>query len=740
MMPKVKLSQVFIVRAIFSLAIILLIMMSYLLLRRIDRQATFSEQANRTNLIRLYLEQMLSRVQSVEAGQRGFLLTGDSSFLQAFRQSQIHIHKELATLDSLATGHTAQEQIDTLRHLVHRRVSLTDSVLQVYGNSAQGVSRAELQAAMVPGRSVMASIRDHTNRMIQAEMQLLQREQEQKERYRFVTPRFALLLVLFVFIVFILAYISLNRQLRLSRTYLQQKDKVLEELKEMDVIYRNAEEVATLGSWQWDLQTNLFKCSDNLFRIYGSAPRDEDISYNRFMSFVVPEDREKLIKSIERVIRNKDAVVSNYRITRADNVTRHMRAYGRMRGDNSYIMLGATQDVTEITEAVENLKSSESFNRSITELVPNIIYIYDLNSRSMVYLNKDIRDITGYAYEEIIEPGFDFYRLFHPDDRLGATERLARFRKLRDGEVIVSEYRIQHKQGEWKHIYARTTCFKRDNKGMVTQIIGVASDVTELKRTNEKLSIVNKELAAKNKELQQSNADLSSFNFIASHDLQEPLRKIQTFVSFLDESEPNLSEMGKFYLQRMQHAAARIRVLIQDLISYAHITSAGKEWGDVDLNIALNNALQSLHQIIGEKNAEIRVENKLPVVQGSPTQLQELFVHLLSNALKYHKPGLTPVICICSETTRNEKGLVTELEIGRTYHKISITDKGIGFEQEYAGKIFGLFQRLHRKSEDVSSGIGLAICKKIVQYHEGTIEARGTPDEGAVFEVYLPVS
>lgn len=737
-MPKVKLSQVFIVRAIFSLAVILLVMMSYLLLRRIDRQVTFTEQANRTNLVRLYLEQILSRVQSVEAGQRGFLLTGDSSFLQAFRQNQTHIHQELVTLDSLATGHGAQEQMDTLRNLVHRRISLIDSVLQVYGNNAQGVGRAELQAALAPGRDIMESIRDHTNRMIQAEMKLLQREQELKERYQFVTPRFALLLILFVFIVLILAYISLNRQLRLSRNYLQQKESVLEELKEMDVIYRNAEEVAMLGSWQWNLETNMFRCSDNLFRIYGSEPRDEDIPYNRFMSFVVPEDREKLIKSIERVIRDKDAVVCNYRITRADNVTRHMRAYGRMRGDNSHIMLGATQDVTEITEAVEKLKASESFNRNITELVPNIIYIYDLDSRSMVYLNKDIKDITGYTYTEITEPGFDFYRLFHPDDRLMAAERQARFRKLTDGEVVVSEYRIQHKNGEWKHIYARTTCFKRDKKGVVTHIIGVASDVTELKRTNEKLSAVNKELAAKNKELQQSNEDLSSFNFIASHDLQEPLRKIQTFVSFLEESETNLSETGKFYLQRMQHSASRIRVLIQDLMSYAHATSAGKEWYDVDLNNILNNALESLHEVIKEKNAEIQIENKLPVVHGNPLQLQELFKHLLKNAIKYHKPGLAPVISISSELTRNKEGVVTELELGRDYHKISINDKGIGFEQEFAGKIFGLFQQLHSRSEEVGSGIGLAICKKIVHFHEGAIEARGTPDEGAVFEVYLP--
>jgi PAS domain S-box-containing protein len=594
-----------------------------------------------------------------------------------------------------------------------------------------------MQAALAPGRKVMEQIKEHTNKMLQTEVQLLSKEQRLKERYRYVTPLFALLLITFAFIVFTIAYIYLIRQFGISRAYLQQKHRALEDLKEMNVIYLNAEEVANLGSWQWNLQTNLFKCSDNLFRIYGSEPRQEEISFNRFMSFVVPEDREKLVKTISRAIDHKEAAVATYRIVRSDHVIRHMRAYGKMRADSHHIMLGATQDVTEVTEAVEKLKASESFNRNITELVPNIIYIYDLETRTMLYLNKDIRDILGFTYDELTTPGFDFYRLFDAEDLVLAAKRQERFRLLKEGDVVASEYRIKHKNGEWKYIYARNTCFKRDKSGAVTQIIGVASDVTDMKRTNEKLSAVNKELAEKNRELLQSNEDLSSFNFIASHDLQEPLRKIQTFVSFLEESEPNLSETGKFYLQRMQYAASRIRALIQDLLSYAHATSQGKEWSDVDLNVVLKNVLQSLHELIQEKKANIEV-HQLPVVKGNISQLHELFEHLLNNAFKYHKPGQVPEISISSETITIGHDGVPELEVGRVYYKISIADEGIGFEQEYAGKIFGLFQKLHAQEEEVGSGIGLAICKKIVQYHGGTIEARSVPDEGSVFDVYLP--
>jgi len=353
MMSRIKFSQVVLVRGIFFLAVILLVMMSILLFTRMGRQVSSTEEANRTNLIRLYLEQMLSQVQGVEAGHRGFLLTGDSSFLQSFWESKDEINTDLAALHSLAVGHDSHQQVDTLRSLIDRRMFLIDSVIRVYSSNAPGVNWGSVQAALMPGRIVMDQIKEHTNRLIQTEMQLYNSEQRLKERNRNAASLFALLLIIFVFIVFTLAYVSLNRQLRISKDYLQQKQLALEGLKEMDEIYRNAEELATLGSWQWNLQTNLFKCSENLFRIYGSEPRQEDISFNRFMSYVVPEDRETLVKNILSAINKREAVVVAYRIVRADKEIRHMRAYGKLKAGSCDIMLGATQDVTDLKMAYE---------------------------------------------------------------------------------------------------------------------------------------------------------------------------------------------------------------------------------------------------------------------------------------------------------------------------------------------------------------------------------------------------
>jgi PAS domain S-box-containing protein len=419
--------------------------------------------------------------------------------------------------------------------------------------------------------------------------------------FRTLDWQHTLVLVLFTLLVFVLAYLSLDRQLHLSSAYLQQKKKAVDDLEEMNLIYHNAEEVACLGSWQLDLHTNMFRCSENLFRVYGSEPRAEEVSFERFLSFVLPEDRELLVQSLQDAIKSQTPTEVKYRIVRSDGVTRYIRTIGKLIDVNgSMIMLGATQDITEITE------------------------------------------------------------------------------------------------------------------------------------TNEKLSLLNKEL-------QQSYEELSSFNFIASHDLQEPLRKIQTFVSFLGVSEKgNLSEAGRLYLERMQVAASQVRMLIQDILSYSNPIKPDDVWGPVDLNEILQKAMQELQKMIAEKQAGIESE-KLPVIQGYTFAMQKVFEHLLHNSIKYNKPGTVPDISVTYELATNKDRLIPGLTPG-AYHKICFSDKGIGFEPEYAGKIFDLFQRLHSKSEYEGSGVGLAICKKIVRIHDGTIEALGIPGEGAVFDVYLPMT
>jgi light-regulated signal transduction histidine kinase (bacteriophytochrome) len=261
--------------------------------------------------------------------------------------------------------------------------------------------------------------------------------------------------------------------------------------------------------------------------------------------------------------------------------------------------------------------------------------------------------------------------------------------------------------------------------------IGINSDITEQ-------HISNMALEERNRELEQSNKELASFNHIASHDLQEPLRKIQTFISRLSEKESlNLSESGKEYLSKIQTSLIRMRGLIDDLLQFSRTRKNEKNFELASLSLLLENAKQELIQDIEEKKAEIR-SSDLPVLKVIPFQIQQLFINLIGNSLKYSKPGIAPVIKIYYEEINADEYPFLRDKIQKRYNKISINDNGLGFEQQYAQDIFILFYRLHSKSEYTGSGIGLSICKKIVENHDGYILAESTPGFGSTFSFFLP--
>lgn len=431
---------------------------------------------------------------------------------------------------------------------------------------------------------------------------------------------------------------------------------------------------------------------------------------------------------------------------------------GRKTADFSYIplhnadgsimgLLIMAHDITERIKAAERLKKANeelyyrnqalqetyAFNRHITDLAPNGIYVYDKVKGLNVFINKKVQELYGYSEKEMEQMGHDFVsQIIHPDDAPAVFEKLKKYDTAKDEDVLEFEHRIRNKEGQYRYMFTRESIFKRNQNGVPEQFIGVTVDVTDIK-------MAEKELREKNLALQQSNEELASFNYIASHDLQEPLRKIQTFGNFLEETEQNLTDQGKSSLRRMQMAAARMRTLINDLLAFSRASMVKEELAQVDLNDILKNAKSSLRTALKEKEAQVNACD-LPVVQGVSFQLQQLFENIIGNAVKYCGPGVTPVVNITIKEIATEQAEALGLLPGWNYHCISVQDNGIGFEQQYADKIFELFQRLHTKSEYPGTGLGLAICKKIVQNHGGHIQAISNPGEGARFEIFLPVA
>ncbi len=320
----------------------------------------------------------------------------------------------------------------------------------------------------------------------------------------------------------------------------------------------------------------------------------------------------------------------------------------------------------------------------------------------------------------------NYLKFVHPEDKhiVAKTEETA----FNDGISDPAFYRIIRRDGEVRYIMSVGKFIHDENHKIH---IRIGKDITEQHLSNVALE-------ERNRELEQSIKELESFNRVASHDLQEPLRKIQTFVSRISEKDKALmSETGKEYLGKIETSANRMRILIDDLLLFSRTNKAEEVFEKADLNLLLETANQELAQNIEETNAVIR-SVELPVLNVIPFQVQQLFVNLIGNAIKYCKAGIPPEIKIeCAQLSPVQYPDFIK-DKRKKYYKISVSDNGLGFEQQYAENIFLLFTRLHQKSDYPGSGIGLSICKKIAENHNGFIMAEGNPGVGAVFSVFLP--
>lgn len=271
----------------------------------------------------------------------------------------------------------------------------------------------------------------------------------------------------------------------------------------------------------------------------------------------------------------------------------------------------------------------------------------------------------------------------------------------------------------------------------VESLIRIAARRAEMEMErirNEKMMVI------KNTELQNQNVELASFSYIASHDLQEPLRKIQAFTSRIQDKEiDKLSELGQDYFARIKDSAARMQNLIEALLVYSRTNTNDIALETTDLNAILRDVQSDLQEDIREHNVHIESDT-LPELQVVSLQIHQLFSNILSNAIKYRKSGISPIIKITSSIVPATDIKAAGNYSKSRYWKISIADNGIGFESQHETKVFELFQRLHGKSEYAGTGIGLAICKKIMQNHQGAITADGIPGIGATFHIYLPYS
>lgn len=375
--------------------------------------------------------------------------------------------------------------------------------------------------------------------------------------------------------------------------------------------------------------------------------------------------------------------------------------------------------ISELQQRVAELEANDRF-RLVVESAPNGIILASPEG-VITMVNQRAEELFGYSREEFVGLRIDElvptrYRGHHA----GLRDSFHGDPKTRAMGAGRDLYAVGKHGKEFPVEIALTPI----PEGGETYVLASIIDITQRKQSDEAL-------LRYAEELERSNAELASFASVASHDLQEPLRKIRTMGERLRAlCHHELDEKGRDYLDRMVKASDNMHRLIRDLLSFSRVETKGRPFSNVDLNKSVAEAISMLELAIEESSSGIEVSGDLPTVTADEAQMMQLFQNLIGNAIKFRKMDANPVVRISAAPVKMGKRDGVELRV---------KDNGIGFEEKYRDRIFEIFQRLHGKQQFEGTGIGLAICKKIVERHDGTITAFGRPGEGAEFVVTLPL-
>lgn len=391
-----------------------------------------------------------------------------------------------------------------------------------------------------------------------------------------------------------------------------------------------------------------------------------------------------------------------------------------------------SQNQTERIKAQLQSRESEERFRSLADQSPMIVYIIEPNAEAEIsYFNKTWLDYTGQTYEEALGRVWD--EIVHPDDVPGILDIYA----VAFAERIpytLPVVRLKRHDGVYRYFLFKGSPRYLPN-GEFIGFVGVGIDIHDQKlsefRLKESEEMLEKLVRERTVQLERSNEDLQQFAHVASHDLKEPVRKIKTFTNRIkDEAQGRLSERELGYIEKIQSAANRMSSMIDGVLLYSTINSSEQKIEKVDLNVIINEIVNDLEILISQKSATVKFSS-LPVIEGANILLYQLFYNLINNSLKFSAHDRSPVISIEAEKFMQE---------GKEYTRIDLADEGIGFEPEHAERIFNTFTRLNSKDRYEGTGLGLALCKKIVVRHNGSISAYGAPGQGATFRILLPVT
>jgi len=532
----------------------------------------------------------------------------------------------------------------------------------------------------------------------------------------------------------------------------QLEQKIHERTRDLEVSEERFRMVASLTNdviWDWSFAGNTLWWSDSYYELFGFSPDDEEVGRHDFrLQHVHPEDLPHVEAAFNSVLQgsNREFKVA-YRYRKQDGEYAHVLDRGTLLTDDQgvpYRMIGAMVDVTTLEKSSQQLQHTNAELQSliqqfrfVTDFIPQMVWAVRPDGYVDFY-NRQWYEYTGLDYEQ--SKGQGWVSVLHPEDAAHTLQYWERCRLT--GETYAVEYRLRRHDGVYRWFLSRAQPM-RDEKDNIIKWFGSCTDIQDQKIAErlleEKVEERTRELKLLNKRLEASNTDLMQFASVASHDLKEPLRKIHLFSGLLKDQFPQEVKGGAAsYIDRIISASSRATNLINDVLSYSRLSSDNL-FEQVNLSQVLHDILQDLELVINESQAQIQAAS-LPVIHAVPGQMRQLFQNIITNSLKFHKPGEPPVITITCELLTKPDSYPELKDIKGDLFEIRIKDRGIGFDGKYAKKIFSLFQRLNSKEKYEGTGIGLAIANKIVERHHGLIIANGRENEGAEFIIVLPAA